>query len=158
MTDQGARTGTEPADVVVMAASAIETVRLALLSDFPDRSGKLGRRLMLHAFIDGSAIFLDERMHAHRGRSVTQCAEDAADPDYPGARAFAQQHGLPYHPRRPDGAGRQPGPDRRGADASPNQETQTRPCLRSSRSARPSRREATSPAVPRPGGPLSCGK
>jgi Choline dehydrogenase and related flavoproteins len=79
-----------------MAASAIETVRLALLSDFPDRSGKLGRRLMLHAFIDGSAIFLDERMHAHRGRSVTQCAEDAADPDFPGARAFAKEHGLPY--------------------------------------------------------------
>jgi choline dehydrogenase-like flavoprotein len=96
MTDQGIRTGTEAADVIVMAASAIETVRLALLSDFPDRSGKLGRRLMLHAFIDGSAIFLDERMHAHRGRSVTQCAEDAADPDYPGARAFAKQHGLPY--------------------------------------------------------------
>ena len=96
MTERGALTGTEDADVVVMAASAIETVRLALLSEFPDRSGKLGRRLMLHAFIDGTAIFLDERMHAHRGRSVTQCAEDAADPDFPGARAFARAHGLPY--------------------------------------------------------------
>jgi gluconate 2-dehydrogenase alpha chain len=96
MTDKGPNIGTETADVIVMAASAIETVRLALLSDFPDRSGKLGRRLMLHAFVDGSAIFLDERMHAHRGRSVTQCTEDAADPDYPGARAFAKQHGLPY--------------------------------------------------------------
>jgi choline dehydrogenase-like flavoprotein len=96
MTERGTVTGTEDADVVVMAASAIETVRLALLSGFPDRSGKLGRRLMLHAFIDGSAIFLDERMHAHRGRSVTQCAEDAADPDFPGARAFARAHGLPY--------------------------------------------------------------
>jgi gluconate 2-dehydrogenase alpha chain len=96
MTGQGTVTGTETADVVVMAASAIETVRLALLSHFPDRSGKLGRRLMLHAFIDGSAIFLDERMHAYRGRSVTQCAEDAADPDFPGARAFAKAHGLPY--------------------------------------------------------------
>jgi gluconate 2-dehydrogenase alpha chain len=96
MTAQGAVTGSQTADVVIMAASAIETVRLALLSDFPDRSGKLGRRLMLHAFIDGSAIFLDERMHAYRGRSVTQCVEDAVDPDYPGARAFAKQHGLPY--------------------------------------------------------------
>jgi len=96
MTGHGPTTGTDSADVVVMAASAIETVRLALLSQFPDRSGKLGRRLMLHAFIDGSAIFLDERMHAHRGRSVTQCVEDAVDPDYPGARAFAKQHGLPY--------------------------------------------------------------
>jgi len=81
---------------VVMAASAIETVRLALLSSFPDASGKLGRRLMFHSFIDGSAIFLDERMHAHRGRSVTQCVEDGVDPDFPGARAFARAHGLPY--------------------------------------------------------------
>jgi gluconate 2-dehydrogenase alpha chain len=96
MTERGPVTGTETADVVVMAASAIETVRLALLSEFPDRSGKLGRRLMLHAFVDGTAIFLDERMHAYRGRSITQCAEDAADPDFPGARAFAKAHGLPY--------------------------------------------------------------
>ena len=96
MTERGPVTGTETADVVVMAASAIETVRLALLSQFPDRSGKLGRRLMLHAFVDGTAIFLDERMHAYRGRSITQCAEDAADPDFPGARAFAKAHGLPY--------------------------------------------------------------
>ena len=79
-----------------MAASAIETVRLALLSSFPDMSGKLGRRMMFHSFIDGSAIFLDERMHAYRGRSVTQCVEDAVDPDFPGARAFARAHGLPY--------------------------------------------------------------
>jgi gluconate 2-dehydrogenase alpha chain len=96
MTERGEVTGTENADVVVLAASAIETIRLALLSEFPDRSGKLGRRLMLHAFTDGSAIFLDERMHAHRGRSVTQCVQDAVDPDYPGARAFARAHRLPY--------------------------------------------------------------
>src|SRR6516225_8906019 len=96
MTSTGPVTGTEEADVVIMAASAIETVRLALLSDFPDRSGMLGRRLMLHAFVDGSAIFTGERMHAYRGRSVTQCVEDAVDPDFPGARAFAKQHGLPY--------------------------------------------------------------
>jgi choline dehydrogenase-like flavoprotein len=96
MTERGPVTGTEDADVVVLAASAIETVRLALLSGFPDRSGKLGRRLMLHAFIDGTAIFTDERMHAYRGRSVTQCVEDAVDPDFPGARAFAKAHGLPY--------------------------------------------------------------
>ena len=96
MTDQGPVTGTETADVVVMAASAIETVRLALLSDFPDRSGRLGRRLMLHAFVDGSAIFPDERMHAYRGRSTTQGVEDAADPDFPGARSHAKANGLPY--------------------------------------------------------------
>ena len=96
MTERGPVTGIETANVVVMAASAIETVRLALLSQFPDRSGKLGRRLMLHAFVDGTAIFLDERMHAYRGRTITQCAEDAVDPDFPGARAFAKAHGLPY--------------------------------------------------------------
>jgi len=96
MTDRGPVTGAESADVVVMAASAVETVRLALLSGFPDRSGRLGRRLMLHSFADGTAIFPGERMHAHRGRSTTQCAEDAADPDFPGARAFARDHGLPY--------------------------------------------------------------
>jgi len=96
MTERGPVTGTEDADVVVLAASAIETVRLALLSEFPDRSGRLGRRLMLHAFIDGTAIFTGERMHAYRGRSVTQCVEDAVDPDFPGARAFAKAHGLPY--------------------------------------------------------------
>ena len=96
MAERGVVTGTENADIVVMAASAIETVRLALLSSFPDRSGKLGRRLMLHSFVDGTAIFRDERMHAYRGRSTTQCAEDAADPDFPGARAYAKAHGLPY--------------------------------------------------------------
>jgi gluconate 2-dehydrogenase alpha chain len=96
MTSRGPVAGAETADVVVMAASAIETVRLALLSAFPDRSGKLGRRLMLHSFIDGTAIFADERMHAYRGRSTTQCAQDAADPDFPGARAYARANGLPY--------------------------------------------------------------
>jgi gluconate 2-dehydrogenase alpha chain len=78
MTSGGPVTGTQSADLVVMAASAIETVRLALLSGFPDRSGT------------------DERMHAYRGRSTTQCAEDTADPDFPGARAYAKANGLPY--------------------------------------------------------------
>ncbi len=96
MTSSGPVTGGESADVVVMAASGIETVRLALLSRFPDASGKLGRRLMMHSFLDGTAIFLDERVHAYRGRSITQCAQDTCDPDYPGARAFARANGLPY--------------------------------------------------------------
>jgi choline dehydrogenase-like flavoprotein len=96
MTSSGPVTGAEDADLVVLAASGIETVRLALLSSFPDASGKLGRRLMMHAFVDGTAVFTDERMHAYRGRSTTQCAEDAADPDFPGARAYAKANGLPY--------------------------------------------------------------
>ncbi len=96
MTSSGPVTGSQDADLVVMAASAIETVRLALLSSFPDPSGKLGRRLMLHSFLDGTGIFTGERLHAYRGRTVTQCAEDAADPDFPGARAFAKANHLPY--------------------------------------------------------------
>jgi gluconate 2-dehydrogenase alpha chain len=96
MTSSGPVTGGESADVVVMAASAIETVRLALLSAFPDQSGKLGRRLMFHSFVDGTAIFTDERVHAYRGRSVTQCVQDTCDPDFPGARTFARANGLPY--------------------------------------------------------------
>jgi choline dehydrogenase-like flavoprotein len=96
MTSAGPVTGAEDADLVVLAASGIESVRLALLSSFPDTSGKLGRRLMMHAFVDGTAVFTDERMHAYRGRSTTQCAEDAADPDFPGARAYAKANGLPY--------------------------------------------------------------
>ena len=57
MTYRGPVTGAESADLVVLAASAIESVRLALLSSFPDASGKLGRRLMMHSFIDGTAIW-----------------------------------------------------------------------------------------------------
>jgi choline dehydrogenase-like flavoprotein len=96
MTTHGLETGAQSADLVVIAASAIETVRLALLSGFPDVSGKIGRRMMFHNFVDGTAIFTGERVHAYRGRSVTQCAEDTADPDYPGARAYARAHKLPY--------------------------------------------------------------
>jgi gluconate 2-dehydrogenase alpha chain len=88
--------GTESADLVVLAASAIETCRLAHLSHFPDPHDRLGRDLMFHNFIDGFGIFTDRRMHAYRGRSTTKCCEDFADPDYPGARAHAKSMGLPY--------------------------------------------------------------
>lgn len=90
-------TGVESADVVVLAASAIESARLALLSHLPDASGRIGQRLMFHYFTDGFAIFLDQRVHAYRNRgSETQCMEDYNDPDFPGAREFAQAQGLPY--------------------------------------------------------------
>ena len=90
------RRGSDPADLVVLAASAIETSRLALLSELPDRHDRIGRDMMFHNFIDGFGIFLDRRMHAYRGRSTTQCCDDLADPDYPGAREAAQAAGLPY--------------------------------------------------------------
>ena len=92
----GGRRGSDRADLVVLAASAIETSRLALLSDLPDPHDRIGRDMMFHNFVDGFGIFLDRRMHAYRGRSTTQCCEDLADPDYPGMRDAAQAAGLPY--------------------------------------------------------------
>jgi choline dehydrogenase-like flavoprotein len=90
------RRGSDSGDLVVLAASAIETARLALLSELPDRHDRIGRDMMFHNFVDGFGVFLDRRMHAYRGRSTTQCCEDFADPDYPGAREAAQAAGLPY--------------------------------------------------------------
>ena len=94
--DPAGVTRTESADVVVMAASAIETARLALLSGFPDPHDLIGRHLMFHWHTDGFGVFLSERMHAHRGRSTTHCSEDFSDPEFPGARAAAAAAGLPY--------------------------------------------------------------
>jgi gluconate 2-dehydrogenase alpha chain len=85
-----------PADFVVLAASAIESNRLALLSGFPDPNDLVGRGLMFHWFTDCFGFFLTERVHAHRGRSTSHGLEDFCDPDFPGARAFAAAAGLPY--------------------------------------------------------------
>lgn len=87
---------TEAADQVVIGGNAIETVRLALLSSLPDPHGVAGRYMMFHWFTDGSAIFLDERLHNYRGRDHTHDIDDFADPDFPGARAAARAAGLPY--------------------------------------------------------------
>jgi len=95
-TDRKGAERTESADVVVLAANPIESVRLALLSDLPDPHDQLGRHLMFHWYTQGTAIFLGERVHASRGRSYTHCVDDYADPDFPGARAAAAAAGLPY--------------------------------------------------------------
>ena len=87
---------TERADVVVLAAMAIETVRLALLSGLPDPHATLGRALMMHWFTDGTGVWTDRQLGAQRGRSITHDCDDFADPDYPGARAAARAAGLPY--------------------------------------------------------------
>jgi gluconate 2-dehydrogenase alpha chain len=94
--DSAGKEHTEKADLVVIAANAIESARLALLSELPDPEGVLGRYLMMHWFTAGFAIFLDQRVHAWRGRSTTHAVDDFADPEFPGARAFAQANGLPY--------------------------------------------------------------
>ena len=87
---------TEPADLVVLGALAIETVRLALLSQLPDPSAQIGRRIMFHWFSFATAIFHSERLHAYRGRSTTHVCDDFADPDFAGARQAAAAAGLPY--------------------------------------------------------------
>ncbi len=87
---------TEGADLVVLAASAVETVRVALLSGLPNGSGLVGRYLMFHWFTAGFGVYFDRRLHAYRGRSTTHDMDDFADPDFPGARAAAAAAGLPY--------------------------------------------------------------
>jgi len=83
-------------DIVVLAANAIETVRLALLSSLPDPYDVAGRQLMFHWFSEGSGIFFSERLHNYRGRDHTHDIDDFADPDFPGARKAAKAAGLPY--------------------------------------------------------------
>ncbi len=87
---------TEPADLVVLGAGAIESPRLVLLSDVDDPDGWIGAGTMFHWFTDGFGIWLSERIHADRGRDTTQAIDDFCDPDFPGARDAAAEAGLPY--------------------------------------------------------------
>lgn len=87
------------ADVVILAPSAIETARLALLSassqhpnGLGNRSGQLGRNVMFHLFTLGIALFADEP-HAWRGPSTTFTIDDFVGPDQ---SAAARATGLPY--------------------------------------------------------------
>ncbi len=78
--------------MVVLAASAIETPRLLMLSRIRDRSGQLGRNLMFHAFTQAFAFFA-EPVDAWRGPSVTWTLDDFVGPvKGPHIRAL----GLPY--------------------------------------------------------------
>ncbi|MFF9653673.1 GMC oxidoreductase [Streptomyces sp. NPDC014622] len=85
-----------PADRVVLAGSAVESCRLALLSELPDPSGLLGRHLMFHWYSVAYGLFLGERVRSPRGRNITHALDDFADPDCPGAREAARAAGLPY--------------------------------------------------------------
>ena len=96
--ETGARR-TVRADVVILAASAIETARLLLLSagaDHPyglgNRSGMVGRNLMFHYFSVGAGVFA-ERAHSWRGPGTTFTLDDFVGP-VTGAPARAA--GLPY--------------------------------------------------------------
>ena len=86
-------------DIVILAASAIETARLLLLSassSHPDglgnRSGQLGRNLMFHFFTLGIGLF-SEDIHAWMGPASTHTIDDFVGPGFGGAAASA---GLPY--------------------------------------------------------------
>ena len=94
--DAAGNAGGESADVVVLSCSAVLSPRLALLSNLPDPYARIGKRIMFQNFYDGFAIFLNQRVHAYRGRSNTQVVFDFNDPDFPGARVFARLAGLPY--------------------------------------------------------------
>jgi choline dehydrogenase-like flavoprotein len=97
--DRHGRRRRERADVVILAASAIETARLMLLSATPahphglgNRSGQLGRNLMFHFFTLGFGVF-PEQVHAWIGPSTTFTIDDFVGPFFtPVARAA----GLPY--------------------------------------------------------------
>ncbi|MDP3767546.1 MAG: GMC family oxidoreductase N-terminal domain-containing protein, partial [Dehalococcoidia bacterium] len=79
------------ADTVILAASPIEDARLCLLSDadgpgLGNSSGLIGRNLMFHVQTVAVGIF-PQRVHGHRGRSVTHGMTDfrgvPGDPERP---------------------------------------------------------------------------
>jgi choline dehydrogenase-like flavoprotein len=82
----------EPADVVVLAASAIESARLLLLSELGNASGEVGRNLMLHHLTSVAALF-EAPVHPLRGPTTTHALDDLIGP-FDGARAGAPE--LPY--------------------------------------------------------------
>ena len=94
--DADGRSHVEAADFVVLAAGAVDTSRLALISRLPDPHDLVGRGVMFHWFTAGYGVFLDQRVHGHKGRETSHAVEDFCDPDFPGARAAAGAAGLPY--------------------------------------------------------------
>ena len=88
------------ADVVVLAASAIESARLALMSSGPahpnglgNRSDRVGRTLCFHSSVFAGGT-MPQRLHAHRGRSTSHCMLEPAIPET-GSR-LARWLGLPF--------------------------------------------------------------
>jgi choline dehydrogenase-like flavoprotein len=97
--DESGRQRHARADQVILAASAIETARLLLLSasrrhphGLGNGSGALGRNLMFHYFTLGLAYFADP-VHPTRGPSTTFTIDDFVGPDTGPAAASA---GVPY--------------------------------------------------------------
>jgi choline dehydrogenase-like flavoprotein len=82
----------EQADVVVLAASPIETARLLLLSEIGNGSGLVGRNLMFHYLLSVAALF-EASVHPWRGPTMTHVIDDLMGP-FPGAELGAPD--LPY--------------------------------------------------------------
>jgi choline dehydrogenase-like flavoprotein len=80
----------QQADVVVVAASAIETARLLLLSELGNDN--VGRHLMFHHLTSVAALF-EEPVHPWRGPTSTHTLDDLIGP-FGGAEAGAPE--LPY--------------------------------------------------------------
>ena len=83
---------TVAARYVVVAAGAVETPRLLLLSGF--EHPLIGRHLMVHFQTIAIGTFA-QRFHTHRGRAVTHVHDDAVLVDDE-ARAAARAAGLPW--------------------------------------------------------------
>jgi len=77
---------------VVVAAGAVETPRLLLLSGIDNPL--VGRYLMVH-FQTFAIGIMNERLHGHKGRAVTHVHDDAVIVD-DAARAAARAAGLPW--------------------------------------------------------------
>jgi choline dehydrogenase-like flavoprotein len=90
--DEAGATHVETAGHVVLAAGAMETPRLLLLSGFDHPL--IGRHLMFH-FQTLTFGQLSMRLHAHKGRSVTHAHDDHLLVSGE-ARAAAKEAGLPW--------------------------------------------------------------
>jgi len=94
--DKQGRQVIERADLVVLAASAIESCRLALVSELPDPHDLIGKGIMFHSCSVAYGLFLGETVYNHRGRNITHAFDDFADPDFEDAREVARARGLSY--------------------------------------------------------------
>ena len=85
---------TAMADAFMLAASPIESARLALISGVPSTSGQIGRNLMFHLQNNVNG-FLPERVHGQRGRAVTHGVSDfrGVEPGGDAIRVFATDTG-----------------------------------------------------------------
>jgi gluconate 2-dehydrogenase alpha chain len=92
--DGAGQAQTATADAYILAASPIESARLALLSSIPSSSGQIGRNLMFHLQTNVNG-FAPERIHGQRGRAVTHGISDfrGFEPGGEAIRVFATDSG-----------------------------------------------------------------